>query len=278
MTHPVFRRVRRLILAAAGAVVLLSGCSLAPLKQKLAPDSAALDRNPQIHRAASFPETARPQTPPLAGVPAVAGAEGIDVDLHRLFLEKRARVIALDSAATAQAYFDTGGELINVLCGRWFAQMEVEERRLDSVDKSFDVWKSFGTTLLGLGKANAGVVSLYGGLTTVESGLTTAYKDVYLLNGSVSKVKQRIFSLLADYKDRARAKVTDYASSYAAFARGRGRAKRTHSSSTRGSIRPRWRSTRPAASRQARHPLQRWQRRFRKRRDASSSPAKPARP
>ena len=44
----------------------------------------------------------------------------------------------------------------------------------------FAVQLAFGTTLLGLGNANSTIVSLYGGATTLDSGLSTAYKDVSL--------------------------------------------------------------------------------------------------
>jgi hypothetical protein len=211
-----YARLRAVVMVACAC--LLQGCSLAPLKQQLAPDNAALDRFPRVHRPTSY-ERVTPDSlaPGLTG--ATPSGASIDLDLHRRFLLARQKAMVENNPTTSKDYFDAGRHLVGVLCGRWFGDMEAEERRLDSVDKSFNVWKAFGTTLLGLSKATSSAISLYGSLTTVEGGLSTAYKDVYLLNGSISKVKQRIFGLLDQYTEKARPDINDYGAAYASLER-----------------------------------------------------------
>lgn len=194
-----------LVLLTAG---MLSGCSLASFKQRLAPDGMTLDRYPQIQREVAY----RCGADELMGsseadcelskaLASGAGKQLIDHDLHFRFLQARRLAMSgqADPVASSRAYFKVGKTLIQTLCNRWFDNMELEQRRLDGVDKSFNVWKAFGTTLLGLGNANSTIVSLYGGATTLDSGLSTAYKDVYLLGGSIAKVKLKMFGLIDEY-------------------------------------------------------------------------------
>ena len=217
---------RSLLLACA---VVFTGCSIAPLKQQLAPAGTALDRYPQVQRDATY--LCEPD-----GVLGVSrsdcridrGAQDrrtIDHDLHVRFQSARDRALmnssttSTNASADAIAYFNTGKALIQTLCSRWFDSMELEERRLDGVDKSFNVWKAFGTTLLGLGNASSAIVGLYGGATTLESGLSTAYKDVYLLGGSISKVKLKIFGLLDQYAGHVKFEGMAYDDAYVALER-----------------------------------------------------------
>jgi len=209
----------------------LSGCSLAPLKQSLAPDGMALDRYPQIQRDAAYrcgadgllgTSEADCKAPRVMASGAAAAAEQlIDHDLHVRFLQARSLAMskAVDPVASSRAYFKVGKTLIQTLCSRWFDSMELEQRRLDGVDKSFNVWKAFGTTLLGLGNANSTIVSLYGGATTLDSGLSTAYKDVYLLGGSIAKVKLKMFGLIDDYATAVGDGISDYEGAYVALER-----------------------------------------------------------
>lgn len=216
---------RSLLLA---CVVVFTGCSIAPLKQQLAPAGTALDRYPQVQRDATY--LCEPE-----GVLGVSGSDcridrasqdrqSVDHDLHVRFQSARDRALknsttSTNASADAIAYFNTGKALIQTLCSRWFDSMELEERRLDGVDKSFNVWKAFGTTLLGLGNANSAIVGLYGGATTLESGLSTAYKDVYLLGGSISKVKLKIFGLLDQYAGHVKFEAMTYDDAYVALER-----------------------------------------------------------
>lgn len=209
----------------------LSGCSLAPLKQRLAPDGMALDRYPQIQRAVAYRcgadgllGTSDSDCRPLQAMPSGSGAaveQLIDHDLHSRFLQARSLAMskAGDPMASSRAYFKVGKTLVQTLCSRWFDSMELEQRRLDGVDKSFNVWKAFGTTLLGLGNANSTIVSLYGGATTLDSGLSTAYKDVYLLGGSIAKVKLKMFGLIDDYATEVQTGISDYEGAYVALER-----------------------------------------------------------
>jgi hypothetical protein len=209
--------------------VALAGCSIAPLKQRLAPAGTSLDRYPQIQRDSTYrctPDSVLGVGASDCRIDGVAAAQkDIDHDLHVRFQAARAQALKGSEAGNVNArndaipYFKTGKALIQTLCSRWFDSMELEERRLDGVDKSFNVWKAFGTTLLGLGNASSAIVSLYGGATTLESGLSTAYKDVYLLGGSISKVKLKIFGLLDQYAGHVEGGAITYETAYVALER-----------------------------------------------------------
>lgn len=99
-------------------------------------------------------------------------------------------------ASEISDFVDKGIGLTSAYCLRWFQRLDEVQRRLDLQEKDFNVVRSLGTALLGIGKAIPNWVTGYGAVNTAYSGIVENFNEAVLAGPTTAKIKSQVLDML----------------------------------------------------------------------------------
>lgn len=99
-------------------------------------------------------------------------------------------------------YVNEGIGLVNSYCRRWFQEIDDAQRLLTLQDKNVNVISALGTALLGIGKANANVITGYGAANVAYTGYSDNINTTFLVAPSTTRVKEHIEVLMNAEADK----------------------------------------------------------------------------
>jgi hypothetical protein len=129
----------------------------------------------------------------------------IDDYYHALDLAKSTYTVDSSGKTTAvtiadqnkiKNYVSEGIGLTDAYCRRWFQSLDDMQRLLAFEDKNVNVISQLGTTLLGIGKANANIVTGYGASNTAYAGFSENFNSAFLVAPTAAKVREHIESAM----------------------------------------------------------------------------------
>lgn len=174
-----------LVLASVGG---MSGCAA----MSGADNQNMLLNPPGVH--ASRQETGR-----------AADAGKIPVDQYYTALSAAADKAA--GSAEIKGMVDKGIGLVSAYCLRWFQRLDDTQRRVDLLERDFNVVRQLGTALLGIGKASPPWVTGYGAANTAYSGIVENFNEAILAGPTTAKIKSQVLEMLQQSELKLRADV-----------------------------------------------------------------------
>ncbi|MEN9869000.1 MAG: hypothetical protein RL748_4590 [Pseudomonadota bacterium] len=106
-------------------------------------------------------------------------------------------------------YVNEGIGLVNSYCRRWFQEIDDTQRLLTLQDKNVNVISALGTALLGIGKANANVITGYGAANVAYTGYSDNINTTFLVAPSTTRVKEHIEVLMNAEAEKLLKETTD---------------------------------------------------------------------
>jgi hypothetical protein len=214
----------RLIKIILLATVVLLSTACANLSSK----RSVLNQSPGVHTSATYTMTRESNDVPIefhlhakflkvqneSRMTDLGSVVEVTHTVKNTITTKTKVITASDVNELADEYYNVGYELIVTMCGRWFDDLDGEYRKNSYNNDQFNIFKDFGTILLGIGKANPNWSTFYGGSTGAYNAMTQSYRDTYLMSGSIGKVKQKTMDLLDDFSKKIKPDVKDFSSAY----------------------------------------------------------------
>ncbi|WP_139330755.1 hypothetical protein [Sphaerotilus natans] len=103
-----------------------------------------------------------------------------------------------NNQAAIENYVSEGIGLVDSYCSRWFRKIDDLSRLLNYQSENLNVITQLGTTLLGIGTANANFITGYGAATAAIAGMSNNVNSSFFATPTASKVQRHIENLMKD--------------------------------------------------------------------------------
>ena len=130
-------------------------------------------------------------------------AEKIPVDdyfnalkLAQPIYQEKSNQLPENNQKAIENYVAEGIGLVDTYCSRWFRKIDDMSRLLAYQNENMNVITQLGTTLLGIGSANANFITGYGAATAAIAGMSNNANSSFFATPTATKVRRHIDTLM----------------------------------------------------------------------------------